>query len=565
MKTSSLWTGAVCLALVGVATALPASGQTSGRPNVVISSGTIVGKSFGAIESFNGIPFADPPVGNLRLKPPRKLSTSLGTLDAGGIAAACPQMFLSTKGQNLVTNVLAQILTLPILQVVNGQEDCLTVNVQRPAGTSTNAKLPVLVWIFGGGFELGSSSMYDASGLIANGVSQGKPFVFVGINYRVGGFGFLPGKEVLADGSANLGLLDQRLALQWVADNIAAFGGDPAKVTLWGESAGAISVMDQMLLYGGDNKYNGRALFRGAIMNSGSVVPAAPVDCPKGQAVYDAVVAAAGCSGSADTLGCLRRVDYTTFLQATNSVPGILSYNSVALSYLPRPDGTALPRSPDFMVAANQYAAVPMIIGDQEDEGTLFALFQPNLSSTAAVVDYLSKLYFPQASKADLTALVNTYSPLLTEGSPFGTGLFNELYPGFKRLAALLGDLVFTLSRRAFLTSATSLNPSVPAYSYLASYDYGTPVMGTFHGSDLLQVFYGILPNYASKSIQTYYINFLYNLDPNVGATGYPRWPQWREKQQLMQFFSMSSALLKDDFRSDSYNWIVSHMSGLYV
>jgi carboxylesterase type B len=131
--------------------------------------------------------------------------------------------------------------------------------------------------------------MYDGTSLVADSVAKGKPIVFVAVNYRVGGFGFLPGKEVLADGSANLGLLDQRLGLKWVADNIAAFGGDPDKVTIWGESAGSISVLDQMALYDGDHTYNGKPLFRAAIMNSGSIVPADPVDGTKGQAIYDTV------------------------------------------------------------------------------------------------------------------------------------------------------------------------------------------------------------------------------------------------------------------------------------
>ena len=199
-------------------------------------------------------------------------------------------MYFSVDEQAFPTNVLGTILNLPLFQAVtNAGEDCLTINVQRPAGTNANAKLPVLFWIFGGGFELGSTQMYDGTSLVAESVAQGKPIVFVAVNYRVGGFGFMPGKEILADGSANLGLLDQRLGLQWVADNIAAFGGDPDKVTIWGESAGAISVMDQMMLYDGDNSYNGKPLFRAGIMNSGSVVPADPVDCPKGQAIYDTV------------------------------------------------------------------------------------------------------------------------------------------------------------------------------------------------------------------------------------------------------------------------------------
>jgi carboxylesterase type B len=131
--------------------------------------------------------------------------------------------------------------------------------------------------------------MYDGTSLVADSVVKGKPIIFVAVNYRVGGFGFLPGKEVLADGSANLGLLDQRLGLKWVADNIAAFGGDPDKVTIWGESAGSISVLDQMALYDGDHTYKGKPLFRAAIMNSGSIVPADPVDGAKGQAIYDTV------------------------------------------------------------------------------------------------------------------------------------------------------------------------------------------------------------------------------------------------------------------------------------
>src|SRR3954470_20019209 len=102
--------------------------------------------------------------------------------------------------------------------------------------------------------------MYDGTSLIASSLSEGKPIIFVAVNYRVGGFGFLAGKEILKDGSANLGLLDQRLGLQWVADNIAAFGGDPSKVTIWGESAGSISVLDQMALYDGDNTYKGKPL-----------------------------------------------------------------------------------------------------------------------------------------------------------------------------------------------------------------------------------------------------------------------------------------------------------------
>jgi carboxylesterase type B len=138
--------------------------------------------------------------------------------------------------------------------------------------------------------------MYDGTLLVVDSVAKGKPIVFVAINYRIGGFGFLPGKEVLANRSANLGLLDQRLGLQWVADNVAAFGGDPDKVTIWGESSGSISVLDQMALYDGDHTYKGKPLFRATIMNSSSIAPVDPVDSTKAQAIYDTVSATALCN-----------------------------------------------------------------------------------------------------------------------------------------------------------------------------------------------------------------------------------------------------------------------------
>ncbi len=414
--------------------------------------------------------------------------------------------------------------------------------------------------------------MYDGSSLVSGAINNGKPYIFVAVNYRVGGFGFMPGAEILADGSANLGLLDQRMGLEWVADNIAAFGGDASKVTIWGESAGAISVFDQMALYDGDNTYNGKPLFRGSIMNSGSIVPADRVDSPKAQQVFDTVAAAAGCSSSTDKLACLRGKDYQTFLNAANSVPGILSYTSVALSYLPRPDGTALTDSPEVLVANGKYAAVPMIIGDQEDEGTLFSLFQSHVTPTAKLVSDLSNVFFHEATTQQISDLVSTYDDSILAGSPFRTGILNEVYPGFKRLAAILGDLVFTLTRRAFLSEALAVNPSVPAWSYLSSYDFGTLVLGTFHGSDLLQVFYGILPDYASKSIQNYYANFVYNLDPNDASGGTSTaskvtfsWPQWGANKQLANFFNDHAALLSDDFRSSSYDWIVANVPSLHI
>ncbi|KAJ4305938.1 hypothetical protein N0V90_001471 [Kalmusia sp. IMI 367209] len=563
MKTTLL------LSLLPVVIAAPATVPLDKRasPTVIAPSpgATVIGKSLLGVETFNGIPFAQPPTGQLRLKPPQALTSSVGTVDGTQTPKACPQFFFSLDESNFPTNVLGTILNTPLFQTVtNAGEDCLTINVQRPAGTTSSSKLPVLFWIFGGGFELGSTQMYDGTSLVSSSITEGKPVIFVAVNYRVGGFGFLAGKEILKDGSANLGLLDQRLGLQWVADNIAAFGGDPTKVTIWGESAGAISVADQMLLYDGDNTYKGKPLFRAGIMNSGSVVPADPVDGTKGQAIYDLVVSKAGCSSSSDTLACLRSKDYTTFLNAVNSVPGLLSYSSVALSYLPRPDGKVLTQSPDLLVAAGKYAKVPFIVGDQEDEGTLFGLFTPNLTTTQDVNTYLSTVYFPTADKEAIQGLVATYQNTLEDGSPFRTLLLNNWYPQFKRISAIIGDITFTITRRIFLETTSSVFPDVPSWSYLSSYDYGTPILGTFHGSDLLQVFYGVLPNNAAKSIRGYYLSFVYNLDPNKG-NDLDDWPQWSAGQQLKQFNANSNTLLKDDFRSDTADFLKANLAQFYI
>jgi triacylglycerol lipase len=156
---------------------------------------------------------------------------------------------------------------------------------------------------------------------------------------------------------------------------------------------------------------------------------------------------------------------------------------------------------------------IQTIVDDQEDEGTIFALFQSNITTTAELVSYLN-VFFHDATQEVIEQLVASYPDNASDGSPFRTSIFNEWYPQFKRLAAILGDLTFTLTRRVFLEISSAINLDVPSWSYLASYDYGTPILGTFHGSDLLQVFYGILPNYAAVSIHSYYFSFVYNLDP---------------------------------------------------
>jgi acetylcholinesterase len=319
-----------------------------------------------------------------------------------------------------------------------------------------------------------------------------------------------------------------------------------------------------MALYNGNNTYKGAPLFRAAVMDSGSIVPADPVNCTKGQVVYDTVVKNAGCAQSNDTLACLRAAPYDTFLKAANSVPGILSFNSIALSYLPRPDGVTLTQSPEILVKEGKFAQVPFIIGDQEDEGTIFALQQTNLTTTADVVNYLSAIFFNDANTTQVQQLVSSYPDDPAAGSPFGTGTANSIYPQFKRLAAILGDATFTLSRRGFLAQANIINPAVKTYSYLNTYGFGTPNLGTAHASDI-PVVYGQKPGPASSTIQAYYVSFFNTMDPN-GAPGLMPWPTWAQGNQLMNFTASGGAtLIPDTFRNDSFAALVANQASFHI
>lgn len=552
---------------------LPISVAAQGQVNVTIPSGNIFGSSVEDVEIFSGIPFAEPPLGELRFKPPQTLSKHLGDFDATKKAKLCSQGPKSTNSSNLrAAPLVLEAERESFGNPVPGDEeseDCLTVTIHRPAGTEAGDNLPVLFYIFGGGFVIGgtSVSINNPTVFVQTGIDLGKPFIFAAANYRVGGWGFMPGAEILRDGSANAGLLDQRKGLEWVADNIAAFGGDPSKVTIWGQSSGSISVFDQLVLYDGDNTYNGNPLFRAAIMNSGSVTPVDPVDSAKPQALYDHVVREANCEGD-DSLGCLRGLPNQDFAAAANKIPGLISYESLALSYLPRPDGTVLTASPHVLAREGKFPAVPMIFGTQEDEGTLFSLLQGDMGTTDIITDYLDSLYFPNADRSLVKSFVETYSERLEDGSPYRTGDSKDLlyYPGKKRIASILGDIVFTLVRRWTLETIAEVSPDTALWSSFASYNY-YPLdifgLGTRHGSDTGVFFAQNNSYFPSITGRTYYINFVYNGDPNEGLDVNVTWPGWKEDRQLLWYNATENGYLADDFRNGSYNFIKEHIDSL--
>lgn len=199
---------------------------------------------------FLGMPYAQPPVGDLRFRWPQSINTSFdGVRDASQYGYSCMQYHTT----------------------FNISEDCLNINVIRPnRGNSSGnnaTSLPVLVWIFGGGLYTGSTAdpRYNLSGVVQVSQDMGQPIMAVSMNYRLGMWGFLQTPGLVAEGSSNAGLADQRLALQWVQENIAAFGGDPGRVVVWGESAGAQSIAYHLFSYEGRDD----GLYRGAIMESG--------------------------------------------------------------------------------------------------------------------------------------------------------------------------------------------------------------------------------------------------------------------------------------------------------
>ncbi|PTB67445.1 alpha/beta-hydrolase [Trichoderma citrinoviride] len=581
MRSAIPW-AALGLGLIPLsgAAATPAASAPLALVSVTIPSGTIVGSAANGVESFNGIPYADPPEKELRMRPPQKLSTPLGTFNATRKAKLCPQgpifdlsLVLNPPLAAVATEAVVESFGVPAADE-NQSEDCLTITITRPLDTQANASLPVLFYIFGGGFLVGGTSSVtnDPAKFVKAAADLGKPFIFAAVNYRVGGWGFMPGEDILNEGSANAGLLDQRMGLQWVADNIAAFGGNASEVTIWGQSAGSISVWDQLVMYDGDADYNGQPLFRAAIMNSGSVTPVDPVNSTKAEELYQHVVQVAGCDGADDSLSCLRNLTDAEFAAAANSVPALISYESLALSYLPRPDGTVLTASPHVLAREGKFHAVPMIFGSQEDEGTLFSLLQGDMGTTDKITNYLADLYFHNADWNLVHDFVSTYSERLEDGSPYRTGQFVGLFPyaGRKRIASILGDIVFTLVRRWTLENVAANRPDVSVWSSFASYDWMTDkffgllkFFGTRHGSDTGVFFGGDNSSFPTRTGRAYYINFLYNLDPNVGLDAGVEWPQWTEDKELLWYNATENGLLKDDFRSDSYDFINEHIDSL--
>ncbi|ETW82244.1 Esterase/lipase/thioesterase [Heterobasidion irregulare TC 32-1] len=519
----------------------PSFGAAIGS-TVRLDAGTFVGTPLGNMTRFLGVPYALPPTGNLRFRLPVPNLPYRGTHNATQFALACPQQSYSPTIPNAE---LGEILSqLPGGGTAPSGEDCLYVNVWSPANATSYSKLPVLFWIHGGGWEVGETSLFDGSYIVQKSLDIGTPVVFVSTAYRLNSFGFLASKEVKRAGVGNLGMQDQRQALRWVQKYIHAFGGDPKKVTLWGESAGGVSIGNHMIT----NNGNTEGLFRAGIMHSGSPQPMG--DITNGQPMYDYIVDKTGCTGARDTLQCLREVPFESLSAATNSTPSLFNYSSLNLVWQPRTDGVFLKENPQTLIAKGVAAKLPFINGDCDDEGTLFSLSSTNLTTDQETHDYIHSNYYSKASSSEITQLMQYYPPNPVVGSPFDTGDNNTLTPQYKRISALTGDIIFEAPRRFFLDYLSSTQP---AWAFQYKRFKSTPYLGTYHLSDLYDIF-----GPPGDDFKELIVRFAVHLDPN-GGTNATTWPKWtKDSPNLLTLLDGAApiSITQDTYRSDGIDYL---------
>ncbi|OSC99767.1 carotenoid ester lipase precursor [Trametes coccinea BRFM310] len=510
------WTLVVLGAAATAVSALP----TANPPSVVLDDAIVIGTTNGAVSQYLGIPYAQPPIGNLRLRLPQPVKPYTGVVNATTFGNQCIQQdFVLPPFPDDVPEAAQQYLEDFIaIPDVPQSEDCLNLNVIAPADATPESKLPVLVWIYGGGFQHGSNAMEPGEAVVARSLEIEHPVVYVAMNYRLSAFGFLGGKEVKEAGVGNLGLQDQREAFRWVQKYISAFGGDPSKVTIWGESAGAISVSLHMLTNGG----NTEGLFRAGFMESGAPGPYG--DILELQGTYDQIVADSGCASANNTLQCLRAVPADVLKAAMDKTPSFVNYVQVNTPWNAHADGVFVTEPPQHLLLQGNAAKIPIVVGNDEDEGSAFAFPSLNVTTDAEFFDYVSSNFYPRATNAEIAQILDLYPADPADGSPFETGDLFAYSPQYKRISAFQGDWIEQAPRR-LLTKV--LSPKQPVYAFL---NMGGRIngLGAPHGSELANV-------YGGGDMADYLIRFATNLDPNGdGAVDWPRYSN--DHPQLLTF-----------------------------
>ncbi len=470
-------------------------------PRVDTQQGPVEGLQTGAVSEFRGIPYAAPPVGDLRWRPPVPAQPRTGVRQATQFVPAC-----------------AQVTTLGAFAgPANDNEDCLTLNVFTPQ-TGAAAKLPVIVWIHGGGNMDGSSSGYDGSRL----ASLGKTVV-VTINYRLGLVGWLANPALDAEGHpfANYGLLDQQLALHWVKANIASFGGDPGNVTLGGQSAGSI-----------DTEANVAApmaagLFQRAIFQS-VVLDGTPLPKAEKQGADFAEVAGCGRGATPDVAACLRRLPVSRIMQLAGTQSKQGPYINILIA-----DGQIVPSGGLFAAFRNgSFTHMPVLSGTVHDEQNF----------AAAIAEYFSGPPRHAITASEFRAFVTDTYPAAAEKIFAEYKLAHYATP--QRAWNAVGTDALVCPQ---LTLNRTLAPQVAVYGYEfndATAPFYFPSMPGFmplayHTADIQYLFplwhggpdgivHRLTPQQQrlSDALVRAWANFARSGDPN--GLGVPHWPTFR-------------------------------------
>ncbi|KAH8836160.1 extracellular triacylglycerol lipase precursor [Flagelloscypha sp. PMI_526] len=482
------------------------------------------------VEAFKGLPYAKPPTGERRFKAPVLTTFNTPTFNASAFGFACIQQAGAFTPEQT-------------------SEDCLTLNVYRPVGTTPTASLSVLVFIHGGAWSYGGSAQYDGSILAEKSMTRGSPIIVVTINYRLVQLGFPQGEEAARKGALNLGLKDQLVALEWVQRNIAAFGGDKRKVTVSGESAGAYSIDTH--LHGSKLKYLARSAISESVY---SLALFSPKDGNSWWADYvTAIPECASVANSTDTFNCLMTADVSSLMNAVYS----------GKRFEPVLDGPG-GLIPNFPSKLRYDSPLPLLVGSNKDEGTLFTPADSITSSDiirSFVIDTCSP---PGPLGSDVLAagvdkILQLYPDDPTVGSPFGTGNETWGHPKeFKQYAAIYGDVFVTARSRGLAEEVSKLGQPTFYYHFVdpdAKLPFSVPpypqgdALGIAHSAELLYLgffgplwWWGVVSPTATAladQIQDYWISFVTTGTPNDGkGTTRPSWPQYtnlRHQAQLLQ------------------------------
>ncbi|MBI5527059.1 MAG: carboxylesterase family protein [Deltaproteobacteria bacterium] len=472
------------------------SGVTPEPGLVVTDKGAVRGVQSGDSWAFLGIPYAAPPVGELRYRPPVEPGCLAGTLQAVAFREKCLQ--LDENGDPAA---------------MEGSEDCLVLNVWTPAGYAPGAGLPVLAFIHGGGHMTGSASeqakdgqyIYDGSRLAVKANA-----VVVTMNYRLNAFGFVAHRALSAEsgygGSGNYGTMDQIAAFRWVRQNAAAFGGDPAKVLLFGESAGAVQTCMNVV------SPLSTGLFRAALMESGACTAKTLAEAEAFGAQF---AEAAGCDSAPDVPACLRAL---TAEQVVKAYPQKVSVAGKSGGYQPNVDGHVIPEKPADMFRKGTHNRVPLVVGANSDE-------------TSRWVPQITEEQYEQM----VLALVAGYQPL---ADAILAEYPSSDYGGSPRLAYIVAstDAKFICTARTAARAADE-GQDEPVYRYLYSHALenggaALKALGAYHGSELPLVFgnltfQGYVPTAGEAALSDAVIGYWSRLaatgDPNGG--GAPEWP----------------------------------------